>query len=82
MISATTSRKLSANGIARTLVDVYGVTALYADPIHIEWAASRFAETSGVDAAAKALREINRIRETLGKQPSFPRYGTPLFGAY
>lgn len=71
---------LSKNSIAKTLTDVYGVTALAADPVHIEWAAERVLKTESKESTAKALRQVNRARERMGKMPMYPRYGTVLFG--
>lgn len=79
-MNVATARTLSANTVATTLIAVYGVTAIHADPIHIEWAAERVATERGVDTAAAALREVNRIRVKLGRTPAYPRFGTVLFG--
>ena len=73
---------LSKNSIAKTLVDVYGVTALAADPVTVEWAAERVLKTESAESTAKALRQVNRARERMGKMPMYPRYGTALFAVY
>lgn len=80
MLTNTAAKKLSANPVAATLIEVYGVTAIYAEPINIEWAADRVTTALGVERAAVALREVNRIRVSLGRSPAYPRFGTALFG--
>ncbi len=80
MLTNTAAKKLSANPVAVTLIEVYGVTAIHAEPISIEWAADRVVTALGVERAAVALREVNRIRVSLGRSPAYPRFGTALFG--
>ena len=72
--------RLSLNPIAKILATVYDMTALEADPIYIEWASRRLLETNSTAVVAKALRQINSLRARMGKQPAYPRFGTPLFG--
>lgn len=79
---ANATPNLSKNSIAKTLVDVYGVSALAADPVIIEWAVERVLKTESKESTAKALRQVNRARERMGKIPTFPRYGTALFAVY
>ena len=80
MLTNTAAEKLSKNPVAVTLIEVYGVTAIHAEPISIEWAADRVTTALGVKRAAAALRQLNRIRVSLGRSPAYPRFGTALFG--
>lgn len=50
----------------------YGVNALSADPIVLEWTFGRLIESVGIDAARSALRAVNRKRERLGRIPAYP----------
>ena len=83
MLPARTAKTLSANLVAKTLVAVYGVTALAADPIHIEWAVAHLLgnrDRHNLFDIVIALREVNRIRVRQGRMPAYPVYGSPLFG--
>jgi hypothetical protein len=80
MLTNTAAKKLSTNPVAVTLIEVYGVTAIHAEPISIEWAADRVMSALGAERVAAALREVNRIRVSLGRSPAYPRFGTALFG--
>lgn len=80
MLTNTAAKKLSTNPVAVTLIEVYGITAIHAEPISIEWAAERVTSALGAERAAAALREVNRIRVSLGRSPAYPRFGTALFG--
>jgi len=50
----------------------YGVNALSADPIVVEWTFGRMVEAHGVGAARTALGAINDRRERLGRSPVYP----------
>lgn len=60
----------------------YGVNALTADAIVIEWAAEHMAKTTGYEAAARAWRRINSRRERMGKYTTIPQWGSKMFAAF
>ena len=78
-MNTATRNTLAKNPIAQTLINVYGVTAMAADPLHIEWAAERVLASDGREVTGKALRQVNRARERMGKMPMYPTFHSPLF---
>lgn len=61
------------------LVDYYGANIDFADPAPILWAADKAADEIGVEAAKKALSEINRYRERTGRLVAVFDYGHRMF---
>lgn len=50
----------------------YGVNALTADPIVVEWTFDRMIESHGLPAARTALEAINNHRERQGRSGAYP----------
>ena len=50
----------------------YGVNALKADPIVLDWTFGRMVESHGLEPARSALRAVNAKRERLGRIPAYP----------
>lgn len=78
-MATQTRTALDSNIVAQTLVNTYGVSGLAADPVHIEWAVDHALKTHAPAAVKTALSRLNSKRVAMGKMPSYPRYGHPLF---
>jgi hypothetical protein len=65
--------------LADFIANNYCADAIELAPLFVIFAAKRFAEAVGVEAARDALDELNALRERHGKMPACGRYGTPLF---
>ena len=74
----TSRTRLDSNIVATTLVSVYGVSGLAADPLHVEWAADCALKTHSVEAVKTALSRLNSARCRHGKIPAYPRFGSVL----
>jgi len=66
--------------VSEICTERYGVNALQTEPLTIEWAADH-ALDQGADLATvrRELRGINRKRESMGRIPFSPRFGSRLF---
>ncbi len=78
-MATQTRTALDSNIVAQTLVNTYGVSGLAADVITIEWAVDHALKTHASAAVKTALSRLNSKRVAMGKMPSYPRYGHPLF---
>lgn len=70
---------LTSNPIAKIMAEVYDAGPIRSDSSVVEWAALRYAEIAGVEAAKTALAELNRERERMGSMPCYVPYGSPLY---
>ena len=80
MSTQTKPARLDSNIIVKTLESRYGVGALAADVITIEWAATHLLSTHSRDVVKAAVKRLNAARYKMGHMEVFPSYGHPLFG--
>ena len=80
MSTQTKPARLDSNIIVKTLESRYGVGALAADVITIEWAATHLLSTHSRDVVKAAVKRLNAARYKMGHMEFFPSYGHPLFG--
>ena len=60
----------------------YGVDAMQADAITVEWAAEHLAGIVGTEVAGAEWKRFNRKRERVGRYTTIPRYKSPLWESY
>ena len=60
----------------------YGVEAIDASPMTVEWAAAHLAQSAPVAAVVAQWKRLNGQRRRLGRVTGIPQYGTPFFAAW
>jgi hypothetical protein len=78
-VRSQTKNPTGYSRLAKILEARYGVGLLAAPPTSILWAADHLADQAGLSVARRELSAANRRRESQGKMPAVPDYGSRLF---
>lgn len=72
----------STVSLASVLSARFGVEAIDASPMTVEWAAAHAAEAVPVATVVAQWKRLNGQRRKLGRVTGIPQYGTPFFAAW
>jgi hypothetical protein len=76
------NRTTPTAALVSLLATRYGVGALEAPALAVQWAAEHLADTIGHVDAMAAWRKLNAKRHRAGIYTSTPDYGSKLWGAF